>query len=347
MQRVQLVVRPLRARRAADVPVRAVVGDDHPVLLQRLEHDPRLAREAGDRVALLQAEAHPHRRQVGIGLVAREVARRPDVGAAGVLDGEAQRVVDPAAARRPRSARARAGSAGRRRPRTSSRPAAACSSGGRRSRPSRPSSRRPRSGRARTARRACSVSRSTISAWRSPSDARPPSIATFPGSGTGPCPTRPRTRRRRASCACVLADDRDRDPDRAAVPEPRAEVRVHVVVGADRRDDRGPSWARPAACRRAGSRRSSAGKTGQAGACGSLAACGDRDAEREHAEDEERRFSSQKRRCRCDRSLVLRKRDERVERPDLVDERRQPVGDRRRRGSRARSPRSARPSARG
>ena len=80
-ERVQLVVRPLRARRAADVPVGAVVGDDHPVLLQRLEHDPRLPREAGDRVALLQAEAHTHRRQRRVGLVARDVPRRPDVRA--------------------------------------------------------------------------------------------------------------------------------------------------------------------------------------------------------------------------------------------------------------------------
>ena len=35
-ERVQVVVRPARVGRAGDVPVRAVVGDDHPVALQRL-----------------------------------------------------------------------------------------------------------------------------------------------------------------------------------------------------------------------------------------------------------------------------------------------------------------------
>ncbi len=40
VQRVQLLVRPLRMRGAAEVPVGAVVGDEHPVLLQRLKHDP-------------------------------------------------------------------------------------------------------------------------------------------------------------------------------------------------------------------------------------------------------------------------------------------------------------------
>ena len=93
---MQLVVRPLRARSAADVPVGAVVGDDHAVLLQRLEHDPRLAREARDRVVLLEAEAHSHRRQRRDGLVARDVPRRPDVRGACLGDGEAERVVDPA-----------------------------------------------------------------------------------------------------------------------------------------------------------------------------------------------------------------------------------------------------------
>ena len=96
-QRVQVVVRPARVGSAADVPVRAVVGDDHPVALERGEHDPRLAREARDREARLQAHAQAHRRQVGVGEVARVVPRRVDVGAARALDGEAQRVVDHAA----------------------------------------------------------------------------------------------------------------------------------------------------------------------------------------------------------------------------------------------------------
>ena len=41
-----VVVRPVRVRGAADVPVRAVVGEDHPVGLQRLEHDARLLRDS-------------------------------------------------------------------------------------------------------------------------------------------------------------------------------------------------------------------------------------------------------------------------------------------------------------
>ena len=74
---------------------------------------------------------------------AREVARRPDVGAPRARDGEAQRVVDPAARDLVVAGEARAGSAARRRRPTSSRPAAAGSSAGSRSRPSRPSSARP------------------------------------------------------------------------------------------------------------------------------------------------------------------------------------------------------------
>ena len=204
MERVQLVVRPLRVRRAAEVPVRAVVGHDHPVLLQGLEHDSRLAREAADRVALLQPEAHPHRRQIRIGLVAREVARRPDVGAARVSHGEAERVVDPAACDVLVAREAGEDRRGRRRRRTSSLPAAACSSGGRRSRPSRRASRRPRWGRARRARRACSCrGRRSARAGRRRTRGRPRSRRS-PGSDTGPCPTRSRTRRRRAIFACRL-----------------------------------------------------------------------------------------------------------------------------------------------
>ena len=191
-------------RRAADVPVRAVVGDDHPVLLQRLEDDPRLPREARDRIALLQAEAHPHRRQVRVGLVAREVPRRPDVGAACVVDGEAERVVDPALRHVLVAREARAGSAARRRRRTSSRRDGACSSAGRRSRRSRPASRRRRSGRARRARRACSGrGRRSARAGRRPRRGRPRSRRS-PGSGTGPCPTRLRTRTATRDFACVL-----------------------------------------------------------------------------------------------------------------------------------------------
>src|SRR3954451_22295857 len=38
LQLIEVVVVPAPVGRAADVPVAAVVGDDHPVPLQRLEH---------------------------------------------------------------------------------------------------------------------------------------------------------------------------------------------------------------------------------------------------------------------------------------------------------------------
>ena len=94
-------------------------------------------------------------------------------------DGEAQRVVDARRVRPRRSARGRGGSAG---------PAASAdvqpagrSRFERRLQIAPEPAVQPRAGRvrARTARRACSASRSTISACRSPSEPRPPSIATF------------------------------------------------------------------------------------------------------------------------------------------------------------------------
>src|SRR5207302_9245255 len=48
VEAVQVVVRPPSVRRAGDVPARPVVGDDHPVALQRDEDDARLAGEARD-----------------------------------------------------------------------------------------------------------------------------------------------------------------------------------------------------------------------------------------------------------------------------------------------------------
>ena len=79
---VQVVVRPARIGRARDVPGRAVVGEDHPVALERLEHDARLRREAADVEARLEPDAQAHRRQRRVVRVARVVARRVDVGAA-------------------------------------------------------------------------------------------------------------------------------------------------------------------------------------------------------------------------------------------------------------------------
>ena len=51
-ERVQVVVRPARVGRAADVPVRAVVGDDHPVALERRRARSRACRgKPRDRVS--------------------------------------------------------------------------------------------------------------------------------------------------------------------------------------------------------------------------------------------------------------------------------------------------------
>jgi hypothetical protein len=62
-ERVEIVVRPVRVRGAADVPGRAVVGQDHPVALQRLEHDAGLLRKAARVEARLQPDAQAHRGQ--------------------------------------------------------------------------------------------------------------------------------------------------------------------------------------------------------------------------------------------------------------------------------------------
>ena len=135
--------------------------------------------------------------------------------------------------------------------------------------PSRRASHRRRSGRAQRARRACSCrGRRSAHAGRRRTGGRPRSRRS-PGSDTGPCPTRSRTRTRRVTCL-PLADDRDRDPDRAALPEPGAEVGVHVVVDADRGDD-AVGARRHRQSRHAGSTGSTAGRWGTR-ACGSRAA---------------------------------------------------------------------------
>ena len=133
--RVQRVVRPVRVGRAADVPVRPVVGEDHPVRLQRLEHDARLPREAGDVDARLQPDAQAHRRQRRVVRRRRVVPCWIDVRASRSLGREPERVVDDAArdlvvAREPGEDR-QAGRVGRR----PARPGAAGSSAGSRSRP--------------------------------------------------------------------------------------------------------------------------------------------------------------------------------------------------------------------
>ena len=65
------------------------------------------------------------------------------------------------------------------------------------------------------------------------------------------------------------ADDRDRDPDRPALPEPGAEVGVHVVVDADRRDDPGGVGSDRQLVDALVPRARGAGRPGTAGACGS------------------------------------------------------------------------------
>ena len=95
---VQVVVVPAARRRAADVPRRAVVGQQHPVALQRLQHDARLRAEARGVEARAQPHAQPHRRQRRVVRARGEVARRVHVRAPRLRRGEPQRVVDVAAA---------------------------------------------------------------------------------------------------------------------------------------------------------------------------------------------------------------------------------------------------------
>ena len=81
-----------------DVPARAVVGDDHPVALERHEHDPSLARDSRSRSKLAFSR---RRRPIGGRLASFEFARvvpsRKDVRATRALDREPERVVDHAA----------------------------------------------------------------------------------------------------------------------------------------------------------------------------------------------------------------------------------------------------------
>ena len=124
-----------------DVVGGAVVGEDHPVALQRGEDHPRLRPVAADVDARLEAEAEAHRRVRG---ARRASPRRGGPGRCGPLrvvgHREPQRVGDRRRRRPRRSGRGPGRSAGRRRRRTSSRRAGARSSGGRRSRRSPPSS---------------------------------------------------------------------------------------------------------------------------------------------------------------------------------------------------------------
>ena len=66
-----------------DVPGRAVVGEDHPVALERLGDHPGRRRQPARVVAGLEADAEAHRRERAERRLAGLVARRVDVAASG------------------------------------------------------------------------------------------------------------------------------------------------------------------------------------------------------------------------------------------------------------------------
>ena len=179
---VQHVVIEPRVAGAGHVPGRAVVGEDHPVVLERLGDDPRLRGEAGGVVGRLEPHAQAHRRQAERARFAGLVARRVDVRRARPVGREAEGVGDLAGGDLVVADEARAGSAGRRRRRSCSRRAAARSRRG----PDRAAAGLPGAPRPcarRTARRARTrPCRPGGCGRRRPR--RPPG-AGWPGSGTG------------------------------------------------------------------------------------------------------------------------------------------------------------------
>src|ERR1044072_36985 len=96
LQLAQVLVVPAPVAAAAEEPVGAVVGDDHPVALQRFGYDPGAAAEAAEAVAGLEAQPHSHRRGAGAGCVAGAVGGGVDPGVAGALEGDPDRVVEAA-----------------------------------------------------------------------------------------------------------------------------------------------------------------------------------------------------------------------------------------------------------
>ena len=76
------------------VPGRAVVGEDHPVALERDGDHPRVGDRPGEVGVGLEADAQAHRRQRGARRRRREVARRVDVRLAGLGGREPERVED-------------------------------------------------------------------------------------------------------------------------------------------------------------------------------------------------------------------------------------------------------------
>ena len=232
-----------------DEPVRAVVGDDQPVLPHA------------------RATTRAWRGRPAMSTEARSRSRSPMRGSAGSAASDAtcragQRTRCASATRSsaaragsarggpPGSGRAAAGSAAPRRPRSSSPPGAAAAGAGSTSRPSRRSSRPPR-GAARTARRAGSGSgreqRVPVAVGVRPAL----DVHAAPGSGSARGRTRWRSRSARASAASAAR--RRRRGSRSARP-PRARSRSRPSSRRRRRSSgRSPrSPARRAARRRAG-----------------------------------------------------------------------------------------------
>ena len=143
-----------RDGRAAHVPRRAVVGEDHAVALERAQHHARLRAESRETSKLAFSRTRrPIGGRSGSSELRRVVARGIDERAPRARRGEAKRVVDRAAAGPPRSGRGRGGSAGRPRRREVHPPGAGGWSAGSRSPPSRrATAARRRPDRRRTAR---------------------------------------------------------------------------------------------------------------------------------------------------------------------------------------------------
>ncbi len=88
------VVVPTFVGRAADVPVAAVVSEEHTIFFEGAEDDPGLGGEAADVEIRLETKALSHRGYVGVGDVGCLVAGGPDEGTACAFGGEAEGVLD-------------------------------------------------------------------------------------------------------------------------------------------------------------------------------------------------------------------------------------------------------------
>src|SRR4051812_20160789 len=92
LQLIQVLVLPTAVAAAAEVPVGAVVGDDHPVVLEGYGDSARWAAEAAQPVARLEAEPSAHRRGIGARGVPGAVGGGVDPGVAGAVEGDSNRV---------------------------------------------------------------------------------------------------------------------------------------------------------------------------------------------------------------------------------------------------------------